>query len=78
MTFTPPYVLDEALQAPNQGLVTPHTEGYRRLLEAVRDDRFDFDAINGQDVMTFNALPIKAVNDQDVMTIDTLPIEEGA
>jgi glutathione-regulated potassium-efflux system ancillary protein KefG len=76
MTFTPPYVLYEALQAPNQGLVTPHTDGYRRLLEAVRDDRFDFDAINGHDVMTFNTLPIEEINDQDVMTFDTLPIEE--
>lgn len=58
MMFTPPYVLYESLQASEKGLVTPHAEGYRRLLEAIRDDRFDFAAIDGLDVMTFDTLPI--------------------
>ena len=44
MQFVPPYVLYAALQAPSAGLTQPHADGYRRLLEAIRDDRFDFSA----------------------------------
>ncbi len=59
MVFTPPYVLYASLAAPDAGLVEPHARGYRQLLEAVRDDRFDFDAIVGQDIVTFETLPIR-------------------
>lgn len=59
MSFTPPYVLFAALAAPAAGLVTPHADGYQRLLEAVRDDRFDFDAANKRDVLLFDSLPIR-------------------
>ena len=58
MTFTPPYVLYASLRAPGEGLVEPHAEGYRRLLEAVRDDRYDFDAVAERDTVSFDALPI--------------------
>lgn len=58
MRFTPPYVLYASLRAPAAGLVEPHTEGYRRLLEAIRDDRYDFDDVDGRDVVTFDTLPI--------------------
>jgi len=59
MRFTAPYVLYGALQAPDAGLVDPHVDGYRRLLEAIRDDRYDFDAAEVMDVTGFDTLPIK-------------------
>jgi len=58
MHFTPPYVLYASLRAPEAGLLQPHADGYRRLLEAVRDDRFDFDAIEGRDVLRWDDLPV--------------------
>ncbi len=59
MHFTAPYVLFGALQAPGAGLVDPHVEGYRRLLEAIRDNRYDFDTAESMDVTDFDSLPIK-------------------
>ena len=44
MRFAPPYVLYSSLKAPGAGLVDHHVNGYRRLLEAIRDDRYDFDS----------------------------------
>ena len=44
MHFTPPYVLYGSLRAGNTGRLEPHAVAYRRLLEAIRDDRFDFEA----------------------------------
>ena len=58
MHFTPPYVLYASLRAPSAGLTQPHAEGYRRLLEAIRDDRFDFTAAAGRDVLRYDDLPI--------------------
>lgn len=60
MEFSPPYVLYASLQAPRAGDVEPHAEGYRRLLEAVRDDRYDFDVAAQRDVVRFDDLPILA------------------
>jgi len=60
MHFSAPYVLYSALQAPGKGLVEPHVDGYRRLLEAIRDDRYDFNSADGHDVVGFGDLPIKA------------------
>ncbi len=59
MEFTPPYVLYASLRAPGDGRVTPHAGAYRTLLEAVRDDRFDFAAAAAQDVLTFETLPVR-------------------
>jgi putative NADPH-quinone reductase len=59
MKFTPPYLLFGALRAPSENRLTPHAEGYRRLLEAVRDDRFDFDAVADKDVLSADMLPIR-------------------
>ena len=59
MRFAPPYVLYSSLKAPADGLVDPHVDGYRRLLEAIRDDRYDFDAIADSDVVGFGDLPIQ-------------------
>ncbi len=58
MAFSPPYVLFESLRAPRTGVIEPHARGYRRLLEAVRDDRYDYDAAAGRDVIRFDSLPI--------------------
>ncbi|MDH3587814.1 MAG: NAD(P)H-dependent oxidoreductase [Gammaproteobacteria bacterium] len=58
MHFSAPYVLYESLRAPAAGLVEPHVGGYRQLLEAIRDDRYDFDAANRMDVVHFDGLPI--------------------
>lgn len=58
MEFTPPYVLYASLRAPKQGRVEPHASGYRALLEAVRDDRFDFKKVTAMDVLSFDTLPI--------------------
>ena len=58
MHFTAPYVLYSSLKAPAAGLVEPHVEGYVRLLEAVRDDRYDFTAAATMDVVHFDTLPV--------------------
>ena len=59
MRFPAPYVLYAALRAPQAGQVEPHVDGYRRLLEAIRDDRYDFDAAADMDVVHFDSLPVK-------------------
>ena len=59
LTFTPPYTLYGSLRAPEENRIEPHARGYRRLLEAVRDDRFDFDAAAELGVITSNTLPIR-------------------
>jgi len=59
MHFPAPYVLYGALRAPVEGLVEPHVNGYRQLLEAIRDDRYDFAAAENMDVVTFDDLPMK-------------------
>jgi glutathione-regulated potassium-efflux system ancillary protein KefG len=59
MQFTAPYVLYASLQAPTAGLVEPHVAGYRQLLEAIRDDRYDYDAAESMDVIRFDTLPIR-------------------
>lgn len=58
MAFSPPYVLYSSLQAPSLGQLEPHTAGYGRLLEAVRDDRYDFAAADSMDVVDAATLPI--------------------
>jgi len=58
MRFVAPYVLYAALQAPAAGRVEPHVAGYRTLLEAIRDGRYDFDAAERRDVVHHDTLPI--------------------
>lgn len=60
MHFSAPYVLYSALRAPGAGLVQPHVDGYRRLIEAIRDDRYDFDAAEALDVVGFDTIPARA------------------
>jgi len=58
MHFPAPYVLYSSLKAPAAGLVEPHVDGYVRLLEAIRDDRYDFAAAERMNVVHFDTLPV--------------------
>ncbi len=58
MDFSAPYVLFASLRAPQDGRVAPHVEGYRKLLIAVRDDRYNWDAADSNEFVGFDALPI--------------------
>ncbi len=58
MQFSPPYVLYGSLKAPGDGRLPGHVDGYRRLLEAIRDDRYDFAAVRGRDTVHAESLPI--------------------
>ncbi len=59
MRFATPYALYSALKAPSVGEVDPHVDGYRRLLEAIRDDRYDWDAADDSEVLGYGSLPIR-------------------
>ncbi|MBI1220500.1 MAG: flavodoxin family protein [Rhodobacteraceae bacterium] len=56
MPFLPPYVLYGALDA-TETRCMPHAEGYRHLLEALRDDRLDLAAARTLDHLTVETLP---------------------
>jgi len=60
MRFPAPYVLYSSLKAPAERRVEPHVDGYRRLLEAIRDDRYDFARAERMDVIGYDGLPIRA------------------
>lgn len=60
MRFLPPYVLYSALKAPREDTLDAHVAGYRQLLEALRDDRLDPDAMSGLDVLQAGNLPLLA------------------
>ena len=59
MHFTAPYVLYSSLTAGTDGQAEPHAEGYVRLLEAIRDDRYDFQSAADRHVVRFDTLPLK-------------------
>jgi putative NADPH-quinone reductase len=59
MRFSAPYVLYASLKAPGEGRIEPHTEGYRRLLAAIRDDQYDWSAAEQAECLKFDELPIK-------------------
>lgn len=59
MQFAPPYVLYGALRAPSAGQVEPHVAGYCRLLEAIRDDRLDWDAAAQLQVLGHGSVPMR-------------------
>lgn len=59
MSFAPPYVLYGSLRAPDAGVVEPHVDGYVRMVEAMRDDRYDFEAAGADGTVSFDALPIR-------------------
>lgn len=51
MRFAAPYVLYGSLRAIEDGRIPIHAEGYRRLLTALRDNTYDFDAADGLGVV---------------------------
>lgn len=59
MHFTAPYVLYSSLKAPEEDRVGQHVEGYVRLIEALRDERYDFPAADTVDVVNYATLPIR-------------------
>jgi len=60
MRFPAPYVLYSSLQAQADVLDEPHVDGYRHLLEAIRDDRYDFVAAEEMDVVGYDDFPVVA------------------
>ncbi|MCT8159704.1 NAD(P)H-dependent oxidoreductase [Pseudoruegeria sp. SHC-113] len=60
MQFLPPYVLYGSLKAAAAEALGPHAAGYRQLLEALRDDRFDMAKAGAPGVLTHDTLPLKA------------------
>ena len=60
MEFSAPYVLYGALRASREGLLEPHVRGYRKLLEAVRDNRYDLQAAVHGEVVSCDDLPLLA------------------
>jgi putative NADPH-quinone reductase len=60
MEFAAPYVLYGSLRAAEDGRLHAHVDGYRALIEAIRDDRYDFAyAVQGE-VISRDHLPILA------------------
>lgn len=59
MQFAAPYVLHGSLKAPDAGEVTPHVEGYRRLIAALRDETYDFEEASSRKIVTYADLPIR-------------------
>ena len=59
MRFSTPYALYAALRAPAVGEVEPHVDGYIQLLEAIRDDRYDWAAADNAEVLGYNTLPVR-------------------
>jgi putative NADPH-quinone reductase len=59
MRFAPPYVLYGSLRAPTDGRLDKHVDSYRKLLEAIRDDRYDWDAADSLDVVQADRLPLR-------------------
>ena len=57
MGFSAPYVLYSSLHAPEGQELEEHVGGYRQLLEAIRDDRYDFAAADGRDTVHAHDLP---------------------
>ena len=57
MAFPAPYVLYGALHAPDNGRLPPHVAGYCRLIEAIRDDRYEFEAAVQTDWIDVERLP---------------------
>ena len=57
MHFATPFALYAALRAPSVGEVEPHVSGYVAMLEAIRDDCFDWGAASESAVLGYRSLP---------------------
>ncbi|MGI9409475.1 MAG: NAD(P)H-dependent oxidoreductase [Hyphomicrobiaceae bacterium] len=62
MHFSAPYVLYSSLTADQQQRIAQHVDGYVRLLEALRDDKYDFAVADAADVVDYATLPIGGEN----------------
>lgn len=58
MAFPAPYVLHAALKAQETEEIAEHAKGYTALIEAIRDDRYDFHRAVDLDIVTHVSLPI--------------------
>ena len=59
MQFASPYVLYGSLMAPGDGRLEHHVDGYRRLLGAIRDDRYDWEVAAKHDVIASDSIPVR-------------------
>ena len=58
MHFSAPYVMYSSLKAGEADEISAHVAGYERLLEALRDEAYDFASADASDVVTHSTLPI--------------------
>jgi glutathione-regulated potassium-efflux system ancillary protein KefG len=59
MEFSPPYVIYGSLRAPEDGRLGAHVAGYRRLIEAIRDDTYVYDHVRNCATVHHDTLPIR-------------------
>ena len=53
MQYAAPYVLYSAIKASEENEIAQHVKGYKNMLEAIRDDRFNFERSLQTDIITF-------------------------
>lgn len=59
LRFVPPYTLFAALRAPVNNRLERHSEGYAKLLKALRDGQLDLDAAKALPLLTAETLPVR-------------------
>jgi putative NADPH-quinone reductase len=59
MRFAAPYVLYGSLRASAAGRLDAHVGAYRTLLEAIRDDRYDWDAADDLEIIQAETVPLR-------------------
>ena len=59
MRFAAPYALYASLNAKMSGRAEQHVAGYQRLLQAIRDDAYDFGAADAAPFVTFATMPVR-------------------
>ena len=76
MSYSAPYVLYSSLKAEEDIEIAQHVDGYRKLLDAICKDKFNFEtAFNAKDVITaqkVNDLVWGACNDRNIFTCGSL------
>lgn len=58
MRFIAPYALFSSHEAGGDGRIDRHLEGYRHMIEALRDETFDLDAAARADLLNADTLPL--------------------
>jgi putative NADPH-quinone reductase len=59
LRFVPPYTLFAALRAPGDDRLDRHSEGYAKLLRALRDDTLDLEAASAMTLLSAETLPVR-------------------